>query len=131
MKKYLLSGTVVLLTACSTTYETSYSYNEIVVANNSRKTLQDVTFSIPETGRIYDCGNIESNKICARRVGTRRYENKPIRVEWTAFGGTRESKEIVLPPPSTDTAGDPVKGVLAYGTQGIWTADSYQKIRFR
>ena len=131
MNKYLLSGVVLLLSACATSYEFSYSYNEIVVANNSSRNLQEVSFTIPETGRSYDCGTIGPNRVCAKKFGTRRYQNQPIRVEWTSGGGSRESKEIMLPAPPSDMAGDPIKGVLKYGSQGVWTADSFQKIRFR
>ena len=69
MKKYFILIPGLLLSSCATSYESLYSYNEILIINRSRELIQDVTISAGEisageTNRTFSCGNIAPLGIC-------------------------------------------------------------------
>lgn len=58
MKNHTILVFGLLLSSCATSYESLYSYNEILIINGSRELIQDVTISAGATNRAFSCGNI-------------------------------------------------------------------------
>jgi hypothetical protein len=118
MKKYLVSGFALLVSACATSYQPSYIYSEILVVNNSRELIQDVTISVPKTGRVFSCGNIAPLGVCSNRFGKRRYNFDPIKIDWGFGNEARQTEEFVVPVPAYFSTGVVLKGVLEISPQG-------------
>lgn len=117
-KNYLILMAGLLLSACATGYNPTYHYNEILVVNNSRQLIQDVTISASESGRQFSCGNIAPLGICSDRFPRRRYEQNPIRISWVFGGSAGQTSEFVLEVPATMSTGLPLRGVLAISPKG-------------
>jgi hypothetical protein len=122
MKKYLVIGIVLVVSACSTTYKPMYMYNEILVVNNSRELLQEVTITAPSTGRTFSCGNIAPLGICSNHFDNRRYQYNPIRISWVVGNFAQQTEEFVVPVPDSFATGVPLKGVLAVSAEGQMSA---------
>ena len=112
----LIAG--LLLSACATSSNPTYHYNEILIVNNSRDLIREVTISASETGRQFSCGNIAPLGICSDKFPRRRYEQNPIRVSWVFGGSARQTSEFVLEVPATMSIGLPLRGVLAIAPDG-------------
>ncbi len=122
MKKSLLAGTVLLLSACATTYQPSHIYYQFEVVNNSDQTLSDVRVTLTGVGRSFDCGDIGPLRNCFRGFGKRRYVDEPIKVDWAYAGGSRQSSEFVIVPPSTYATGIPMRAMIDVSPEGEMTA---------
>ena len=112
----------ILSSACATSYDPSYSYNEVLIVNNSKELIQEVTISSSETGRSFSCGVIAPLGICSDRFPRRRYQKTPIQISWVFGGNARQSKEFVLEVPATMSIGLPLRGVLEVSPEGEITA---------
>jgi len=122
MKKYFILIVGLLSSACATSYESPYSYNEILIVNRSRQMIQDVTISAGATNRTFSCGNIAPLGICSDKFPERRYMKNPIRIDWV-FGNTSgQSNEFILEVPATFSTALPLRGVLEISPQGSITA---------
>ena len=118
MKKYLIVALGLMGSACATTYQPSYYYNEILVVNNSKELVQDVTISATNNGRVFSCGNIAPFGICSNRIGKRRYEQNPIQVSWTFGGSSNQTEAFVIKVPATFYTAFPLRGVVAIEPDG-------------
>lgn len=122
IKKFSILFPILLLSACASGYNPIYHYNEVLIINNSRELIQDVTITAKETGRSFSCGNIAPLGICSNKIPQRRYNYKPIQIAWV-FGSTaRQTEEFVLKVPATMHIGLPLRGVLEISPQGVITA---------
>lgn len=122
MKKYFILIPGLLLSSCVTSYESPYSYNEILIVNRSRQLIQDVTISAGETNRRFSCGNIAPLGICSDKFPRRPYLKSPIRISWV-FGNTSgQSNDFVLEVPATYSTEFPLRGVLEISPQGSISA---------
>ncbi len=122
MKKYFILIPGLLLSSCATSYESLYSYNEILIINRSKQLIQDVTISAGETNRTFSCGNIAPLGICSDKFPERRYMKSPIRIGWV-FGNTSgQSNDFVLEVPATFSTEFPLRGVLEISPQGSISA---------
>jgi hypothetical protein len=108
----------VLSSACATSYNPSYSYDEVLIVNNSKELIQDVTISSSETGRSFSCGNIAPLGICSDKFPPRRYEQTPIQISWVFGGAPKQSEEFVIKVPATMVTGLPLRGVLEISPEG-------------
>lgn len=130
IKKYFILIPGLLLSSCATSYESLYSYNEILIINRSRQLIQDVTISTGGTNRIstgktnrtFSCGNIAPLGICSDKFPRRPYLKNPIRISWV-FGNTSgQSNDFVLEVPATFSTEFPLRGVLEISPQGSISA---------
>ncbi len=118
MHKWALLITGWLLSSCVSSFQPQYYYNEILIANDSRQLVQDVTIHVVGTNRVFSCGNIAPRGICSNKMPPRPYLKKPIRITWVFGTIARQTSEFVLEvPPSMDTA-IPLRGVLKVNPQG-------------
>ncbi len=107
-----------LLSACATSNDSTFLYNEILIVNNSRELIREVTISASETGRQFSCGNIAPLGICSDKFPRRRYEQNPIRINWVFGGRAGQTSEFVLEVPTTMSTGLPLRGVLEISPVG-------------
>ncbi len=122
MKKLSVLITGLILSSCTTSYNSDYSYNEILIVNNSNVLVQDVTISAGETGRRFSCGNIAPRGICSDKFPARRYMRSPVRIAWV-FGNTAQQTEaFVLEVPATFATAFPLRGVLKISPEGSISA---------
>ncbi len=65
---------VLLGLACTTTvaYAQNYSFNRVMVVNNSDQLLRDVSVRDVRTGRVHDCDDVGPLGVCTRNLGNRR-----------------------------------------------------------
>lgn len=122
MKKYLITGFALLVSACATTYRPSHIYSEVLVNNNSNELLSEVTISVPSTGLSFSCGNVAPLGICANRFGKRRYQYSPIQVEWTYGNTQRKTEEFVIEVPAYFTTGNTLRAVFDVSAEGEMSA---------
>ena len=117
-KNCIVLFAILSLSACATSYNPTYYYNEILVVNNSRELIQDVTISASESGRQFSCGNIAPLGICSDRFPRLKYEQNPIRISWVFGSRAGQSSEFVLEVPATMSTGLPLRGVLEISPKG-------------
>jgi len=115
---YIILIAGLLLSACATSYNPTYHYNEILIVNNSKELIQDVTISASESGRQFSCGSVAPLGICSDKFPRRRYEKTPIQVSWVFGGSARQSSEFVIAVPATMHTSLPLRGVLAIAPDG-------------
>ncbi len=112
----LISG--LLLSACATSYELPYFYNEILIINNSRELIQDVSIRAGESGRMFSCGNIAPRGICSDKFPKRRYMKNPITIAWVFGSIARQTDEFILEVPATFDTELNLRGVLEITPRG-------------
>ena len=131
MKPILISlSAAFLLASCASSYKPQYHINEIVVVNNSKQIVEDVSFRSTATGRVFACGNVAPLGICADRFPRRRLDEGPIVVEWK-LGGERGSATLPVEVPSYYVTGRMLRGVLDIGADGSVTGRFEQETSFR
>ena len=106
-----------------------YSYNEVVVLNQSRAPLQDVHISATESGRVFSCGNIAPRGICSNKFQPQPYRGNPIQIIWMIGGGQRHSEIVELEVPENFVPELPMRGVLVIEGQGAISAYLQQEAR--
>lgn len=122
MKNYTILLLGLLLSACATGHEPQYFYNEILIVNESRVVIQDVTISAEATGRSFNCGNIAPLGICSNKIPQRRYMKSPITLSWV-FGNTaRQTEKFLLEVPTATSNEFPLRGVLQISPSGSVSA---------
>ena len=113
-----------LLSSCVTVSEPKpvFTYNEVVIINQLRIPLQDVTIAASESGRLFSCGNIAPRGICSNKFPAQPYYGNPIQVSWLVGDGKRHNRTIELVLPESFTLEIPMRGVLVIGAQGAMSA---------
>lgn len=122
MKKLLTLFGALLATSCATTYQPSYVYDEILVENNSRELIQDVSIQVANSGQVFSCGNVAAFGICSNRFGRRHYERNPIQIDWVIGDNARQTEAFVVEVPATFHTGLPLRGVLSIAPDGSISA---------
>lgn len=123
-KSVFVLALVSLLSSCATVPapEPIFSYNEVVIINQLRSPVQNVTIQANESGRVFSCGNIAPRGICSNKFSAQPYYGNPIQVSWLVANGRRHSKTIELQLPASYASGIPLRGVLVIGAQGAISA---------
>ena len=103
--------------SCATMSGSTYTYNEVVVLNQSRAAVRDVLISATESGRVFSCGNIAPRGICSNKFPPQPYQGSPLQITWVIGGGRRQSKTIELELPASFVAELPMRGVLVIDGQ--------------
>jgi hypothetical protein len=106
-----------MLLSCATMSGPTYTYNEVVVLNQSRAPVRDVLISATESGRVFSCGNIAPRGICSNKFPPQPYQGSPIQIAWV-ISGRRHNKTIELELPKSFVAELPMRGVLVIDGQG-------------
>jgi len=109
---------VFLAAGCASLQSPGYTYNEIVIVNQTRSPVRDVAVTATESGRMFSCGNIAPRGICSNKFPPQPYRASPVQIDWMIGNGTRHSKIIELTLPASFVAGLPLRGVLLIDAQG-------------
>jgi hypothetical protein len=115
---YRLAILVFLQAGCSSLQSPTYTYNEIIIVNQTGSAVRDVAVSSTESGRTFSCGNIAPRGICSNKFPPRPYRASPVQIDWMIGNGTRHSKIIELTLPPSFVVELPLRGVLVIDTQG-------------
>ena len=107
-----------LLAGCASRQGPTYTYNEVVILNQSRMPLSDVTISAAESGRVFSCGNIAPRGICTNKFRPQPYRGEPIQIALVTGDGKRRSETVELTLPASVVAELPLRGVLVIGNNG-------------
>jgi hypothetical protein len=120
LKKYIIVVVALLLSACAagSNYEPNYTYNEILIINNSKELIKEVSISSAAIGRSFSCGNIAPLGICSNKTGKRRYKEGPLQIDWVFGNRARQTDEFTLAVPAYFQPGLPLRGVLEISPQG-------------
>ena len=121
-KPVFVFALVCLLSSCVTVPVPVFTYNEVVIINQLRIPLQDVTIAASESGRVFSCGNIAPRGICSNKFPAQPYYGNPIQVSWLVGNGKRHNRTIELVLPESFTPQIPLRGVLEIGAQGAMSA---------
>ena len=120
LKNYTIVMVALLLSACATgsKYEPKYIYNEILINNNSKELIKDVSISSAVNGRSFSCGNIAPLGICSNKTGKRRYKEGPLQIDWV-FGNNARQTDVLTPTvPAYMDSSLPLRVVLEISPQG-------------
>lgn len=112
----------IALAARASDYQPVYSYNEILIVNNSNELIRDVTISVTGTGRKFSCANIAPLGICSNKFPRRPYEYSPIQVGWTFGNETHQTDKFVVDVPPTFYTGLVLRGVIDISPEGAVSA---------
>ena len=120
VKNYFIVAVALLLSACATSsdYSQSYVYNEILIVNNSKELIQEVTISSAASGRSFSCGNIAPLGICSNKMGNRRFKEDPFQVNWVFGNNARRTDELSPTVPAYYQSGLALRVVLEISPQG-------------
>ena len=117
--KSLVSAVILLLalSACATGYNPRYRISEIVVNNNTRDAVRDVTIRAGD--RVFSCGNIAPLGICSNRFAGYVNQVNVVDIEWTLGNDATRRESLEVSVPATISVGRPLKGILDIEPQGV------------
>jgi hypothetical protein len=111
-----------LLAGCAGLQGPAYTYNEIVIVNQSRVPVRDVVIAATESGKLFSCGNIAPRGICSNEFQPQTYRGDPIQVSWVVGDARRRNETIELTLPTSFVAELPMRGVFVISDQGDMSA---------
>jgi len=104
----------------------AFTYNEVVIINQSRVPVSDVSISATESGRVFSCGNIAPRGICANKFRPQPYRGDPIQIALKIGDGKRRNEIIELILPASFVPELPLRGVLVINGNGEISAHLQQ-----
>jgi len=121
--KSLVAAVLVALTlsACATSYNPRFRINEVVVNNNTRETVRDVT--IRTNDRVFSCGNIAPLGICSNRFAGYVFQTNLVDIEWSLGNDVPRRQSLEVSVPASISVGRPLQGILDIEPQG--TIEAY------
>ena len=117
-KKSLVVLSALLVSACATSFEPTNYYNGIHVINDSDETLGSVMVDDLEYGRNFSCGDIAPRGVCTLRFEQRRYQQNPVRVDWSFGDSARQSEEVQFRVPMTFVRSITMRGIVTIASDG-------------
>jgi len=124
--KYFFSIVAILLSGCASMQGPAFTYNEVVIINQSRVPVSDVSISATESGRVFSCGNIAPRGICANKFRPQPYRGDPIQIALKIGDGKRRNEIIELILPASFVPELPLRGVLVINGNGEISAHLQQ-----
>ena len=120
MKYYILPALALLLSACTTGsgQGPAYTYNQILIVNNSKELIKEVTISSAINGRSFSCGNIAPLGICSNRTGKRLLREGPFQVDWVFGNNAPRTDQLTLTVPAYFSTGLALQVVFEISAQG-------------
>jgi hypothetical protein len=133
LKNILLLALALLLSACATGSGQGppYFYNQILIVNNSKELIQEVTISSTVNGRSFSCGNIAPLGICSNRTGKRHYKEGPFQIDWVFGNNAPRTDQLTLTVPAFYLTGLALQVVFEISPQGEISAQLKQESLMR
>ena len=123
MTKFLLLCVAgISLASCALDHRPVYYFNEVLIVNNSKESIRDLSISVTGTAGRFGCANIAPLGICANKFPRRAYEYRPIRIDWIYGGQARRSDSFVVEVPPTFHAGQVMRAVIDISPEGAVSA---------
>ena len=116
------------LSACATSYNPRFRIHEVVVNNNTRDTVRDVT--IRTNNRVFSCGNIAPLGICSNRFAGYVFQTNLVDIEWALGTGAPRRESLEVSVPATFSRGLSVRGILEIDSEGVIRAHFMQDQSF-
>ena len=113
---------------CASQPSTGYTYDEVVIINQTRSAVSDVAVAATESGRMFSCGNIAPRGICSNKFPPQPYAGKPLQVTWMIGNGTRHTQTILPTLPASFLRERPLRGVLVIDARGQISAHLQQDV---
>ena len=120
MKYYLLLALALLLSACATGsgQGPAYTYNQILIVNNSKELIQQVTISSAVNSRSFSCGNIAPLGICSNRTGKSPFREGPFQIDSVVGNNAPRTDQLTLTVPAYFSTGLALQVVFEISAQG-------------
>jgi hypothetical protein len=124
MKKTIFMTVALLLSpwADAAKQVSPYTYNELLIVNNSENLIRSVTVKAGDTDGVFSCYNIPALGVCSNRFGRRRYTQAPFSVDWILGNNPRETNEIEIKVPAYNSPGVSLRVVFEFSPQGAISA---------
>ena len=130
MTRITLAAAILLgASAASANFTPAYTYNSITVVNDSATMLSEVMVEDTRHGSKHQCGSIKPMDSCTIWVGSKRYQDNPLRVSWAQGGTASKTEELVLDVPLTLSTGPVLRGVITVDANGMLSATADQPYR--
>ena len=130
MKKTIFMTAALLLSPWAAAKQDSpYTYNELLIVNNSEDLIRSVTVRAADTDRVTSCYNVPALGVCAKRFGRRRYTQAPFSVDWILGNNPRETSEFVIEVPAYNSPGVSLRVVFEFSSKGAISAHVDQSSR--
>ena len=101
-----------IVSACVSTNNADYYYNEIQLRNNTASTVTDVVISVKNTGGVFSCSYIPPSSVCSSTFQKRKFLGYPVTVKWTINGITKSTDHFFVTVPHAANRAVPLRGVL-------------------
>jgi len=132
MKETIIVAVALLLSACATgsNHTPKYTYDQIMVINNSQESIQNLTISAVDSSKIFSCENIVALGICSDRFSRRSYKEGAFNVDWVFGDSVRQTSEVGIKVPAYFTTGLALRVVLKISPEGTLSASFDQETKF-
>ena len=118
MKKLIILLCSLATTACVTSYNPTYRFNQIQVVNLSGSTIEEVGVRVVDSEKTLICDEVAMNAVCEDRFGTRPYPQQGIELSWTLPGGERKREVLTPEIPVTFYPSNPLRIVMEVNEDG-------------
>ena len=124
MKKTIFVTVALLLSpwADAAKQVSPYTYNELLIVNNSGNLIRSVTVKAGDTDGSFSCDNIPARGVCSNRFVRHRYTQAPFSVDWILDNNPRETNEIEIEVPAYNSPGVSLRVVFEFSPQGAISA---------
>lgn len=112
MKNLMLLVAGGFLSACATSYNPGYYFNELQVVNLTGATIRDVSLRMNASAKTLNCVEVANFALCDDRFGKRRYPQQGIELSWTHPDGSRKSNTLNPDIPAFLSAAFPLRIVI-------------------
>lgn len=132
MKETIIVAVALLLSACATgsNHAPKYTYNEIMVINNSQESIQNLKISSVDSSNFFSCENIAALGVCLDRFSPRRYKEGAFGVDWVFGDSVRQTSEVGIGVPAYFTSGLALRVVLTISPEGTLSTSFEQETKF-
>ena len=132
MNQTIIVTVALLLSACATgsNHAPKYTYDQIMVINNSKESIQNLTITSADSGGIFSCENIAALGICTKQYGRRSYKEGAFSVDWVFGDSVRQTNEVGIKVPAYNSPGVPLIFVLEISPEGVMSAYFKQDARW-
>ena len=118
MKKLIILLCSIATTACVTSYNPTYRFNQIQVVNLSGSTIEEVGVRVVDTDKALSCDKVTNNAICDDYFGARRLPQRGIELNWTHPDGSRNSEVLTPKVPITFYSSIPLRIIIEVNEDG-------------
>ena len=115
--------------AASASYAPKYTYNSIMVVNDSDATISGVMVEDTRHGSKHQCDSIAPSASCTIWFGSRSYQDNTLRISWAHGDAGNKSEELMLDVPVTLATGPVLRGVITIDDDGMLSTSADQPAR--